>query len=311
MDGLPIGNYALLSDCRSAALVSRAGSVDWLCFPRFDSPAVFARILDPGAGHFAIRPAGEFRASRAYADQTMVLETTFVTASGTAVLTDAMAVGRNERGHDLGTGSPGVLLRRLECTGGEIEVAVSYAPRPEYGLIHPILETVPGGLAARGGAGRLLLSGPADLRVDGATATGRVRLTAGQAVSFALQHVPMWEPPLAAWDPGRIAARLADTMEGWRSWSAIHQTYEGPWRHLVHHSGRVLQALTFAPTGAIVAAPTTSLPETVGGNRNWDYRYAWIRDASFTIEALWVAACPDEANQFFEYLTTSAATSVR
>jgi len=311
MDGLPIGDYALLSDCRSAALVSRAGSVDWLCFPRFDSPAVFARILDPGAGHFAIRPAGEFQASRAYADQTMVLETTFVTASGTAVLTDAMAVGRNERGHDLGTGSPGVLLRRLECTDGEIEVEVSYAPRPEYGLIHPILETVPGGLAARGGAGRLLLSGLAHPRVDGATATARLRLTAGQTASFALQHVPMWEPPLTAWDPGQIAARLADTMEGWRSWSAIHQTYEGPWRHLVHHSGRVLQALTFAPTGAIVAAPTTSLPETVGGERNWDYRYTWVRDASLTMEALWVAACPDEADKFFGFLADAAASQLQ
>jgi GH15 family glucan-1,4-alpha-glucosidase len=311
MDGLPIGTYALLSDCRSAALVSRAGSVDWLCFPRFDSPAVFAGILDPGAGHFAIRPVGEFQARRAYADQTMVLETTFVTASGTAVLTDAMAVGRNERGHDLGTGSPGVLLRRLECTDGEIEVEVSYAPRPEYGLIHPILETVPGGLAARGGAGRLLLSGLAHLRADGATATARLRLTAGQTVSFALQHAPMWEPPLTAWDPGQIAARLADTMEGWRSWSAIHQTYEGPWRDLVHHSGRVLQALTFAPTGAIVAAPTTSLPETVGGERNWDYRYTWVRDACFTMEALWVAACPDEANRFFGFLADAAASQLQ
>src|SRR5215471_7253221 len=310
MDGLPIGNYALLSDCRSAALVSRAGSVDWLCFPRFDSPAVFARILDPGAGHFAIRPVGEFQASRAYADQAMVLETTFVTASGTAVLTDAMAVGRNERGHDLGTGSPGVLLRRLECTDGEIEVEVSYAPRPEYGLIHPILDTVSGGLAARGGAGRLLLSTLAHLRVDGATATARVQLTAGQTVSFALQHASMGEPPLTAWDPGQITARLADTMEGWRSWSAIHQTYEGPWRDLVHHSGRVLQALTFAPTGAIVAAPTTSLPETVGGERNWDYRYTWVRDASLTMEALWVAACPDEANKFFTFLADAAASQL-
>ena len=101
MDGLPIGDYALLSDCRSAALVSRDGSVDWLCFPRFDSPAVFARILDHGSGHFSIRPAGDFQASRAYAEQAMALKTTFVTAGGTAVLTDAMAVGRNERGHDL------------------------------------------------------------------------------------------------------------------------------------------------------------------------------------------------------------------
>ena len=125
MNSLPIGDYALLSDCRSAALVSRAGSVDWLCFPRFDAPAVFARILDSEAGHFAIRPVGDFETSRAYVDQTMALETTFRTATGTAVLTDAMAVGRNDRGHDLGAGSPGVLLRRLACTDGELEVEVS------------------------------------------------------------------------------------------------------------------------------------------------------------------------------------------
>jgi len=311
MDGLPIGDYALLSNCRSAALVSRAGSVDWLCLPRFDSPAVFARILDPGGGHFAIRPDGEFEASRAYVDQTMVLETMFVTASGTAVLTDAMAVGRNERGHDLGAESPGVLLRRLVCTDGEMEVEVSYAPRPEYGLIHPILEAVPGGLAARGGAGRLLLSAPATFQVEEATATAHLHLAAGQAVMFALQYAQMWEPPLAAWGAGHIDGRLEDTLKGWRSWSAIHQTYEGPWRDLVHHSGRVLQALTFAPTGAIVAAPTTSLPETVGGERNWDYRYTWVRDASLTMDALWVAACPDEANKFFTFLADAAASQLR
>jgi GH15 family glucan-1,4-alpha-glucosidase len=311
MDGLPIGDYALLSDCRSAALVSRAGSVDWLCFPRFDAPATFARILDPDGGHFAIRPEGEFEASRAYMAQTMVLETTFRTSAGTAVLTDAMAVGRNERGHDLGAESPGVLLRQLACTAGEMDVEVSYAPRPEYGLIHPILEEVPGGLAARGGAGRLLLSAPGGFRVDGATAYARLHLTAGQMVMFALQHAPLWDPPLAAWTVGEMAARLADTAEGWRSWSAIHQTYEGPWRDLVHHSGRVLQALTFAPTGAIVAAPTTSLPETVGGERNWDYRYTWVRDASLTMEALWVAACPDEADKFFGFLADAAASQLQ
>jgi len=311
MSSLPIGDYALLSDCRSAALVSRAGSVDWLCFPRFDSPAVFARILDPDGGHFAIRPAGDFQASRGYVDQTMALETTFRTATGIAVLTDAMAVGCNDRGHDLGAGSPGVLLRRLACTDGELEVEVSYAPRPEYGLIHPILEVIPGGVTARGGADRLLLSGSADSRVDGATATARLGVTAGQTVSFALQHGQMAEPPLTAWDADEIAARLEDTLKGWRSWSAIHQTYSGPWRDLIHHSGRVLQALTFQPTGAIVAAPTTSLPETVGGERNWDYRYTWVRDACLTMEALWVAACPDEANKFFAFLAYAAASQLR
>jgi GH15 family glucan-1,4-alpha-glucosidase len=204
-----------------------------------------------------------------------------------------------------------VLLRELTCTDGEMDVEISYAPRPEYGLIHPILEEVPGGLAARGGAGRLLLSAPGGFEIDGATARARLHLTAGQTVVFALQHAPIWDQPLAAWAPGEIVARLADTAEGWRSWSAIHQTYEGPWRDLVHHSGRVLQALTFAPTGAIVAAPTTSLPETVGGERNWDYRYTWVRDASLTMEALWVAACPDEADKFFGFLADAAASQLQ
>jgi alpha,alpha-trehalase len=311
MKSLPIGDYALLSDCRSAALVSRAGSVDWLCCPRFDAPAVFARILDAEAGHFAIRPAGDFRASRAYVDQTMALETTFRADTGVAVLTDAMAMGRNVRGHDLGAGSPGVLMRRLQCTQGRLDIDVTYAPRPEYGLIYPILEAVQGGIAARGGASRLLLSAPPGFQVAGATATARLHLLAGQTVSFALQHGQLSEPPLAAWDAEEIAARLEDTLEGWRSWSAIHQTYQGPWRELVLHSGRVLQALTFQPTGAIVAAPTTSLPETIGGERNWDYRYTWVRDASLTMDALWVAACPHEAGKFFGFLADTAASQLR
>ena len=311
MSRLPIGDYALLSDCRSAALVSRAGSVDWLCFPRFDAPAVCARILDDDGGHFSIHPADEFQITRAYAGRTMAVQTTFTTATGTVVLTDAMAVGRNDRGHDLGAGSPGVLLRRLACTDGAMDLDVSYAPRPEYGLVHPILDAVPGGLIARGGADRLLLSTPVGFQLDRATATACLRLAAGQKVGFALHHGQLWAPPLSSWDQDEITARLRDTLEAWRSWSAIHQTYDGPWRDLVHHSGRVLQALTFQPTGAIVAAATTSLPETVGGERNWDYRYTWVRDACLTMDALWVAACPDEANKFFAFLADAAASQLQ
>jgi alpha,alpha-trehalase len=308
MDSLPIGEYALLSDCHSAGLVSRGGSVDWLCLPRFDAPSVFCRLLDAGGGHFSIRPAGEFEASRRYVDQTMVLETTFTTQRGTAVLTDALATGRDERGHHLGADSPGTLLRSLACTEGEIEAELSYSPRPEYGLVHPLLFAVPCGLVARGGASRLLLSTSVGFAVEEASATATVRLTAGQTAVFALAHGEMAGPPLAPWTAEEITGRLADTIEGWRSWSAIHQNYEGPWRELVHHSGRVLQAMTFAPTGAIVAAPTTSLPETVGGARNWDYRYTWVRDASLTMDALWVAACPDEASKFFAFLATAAGS---
>src|SRR5262249_53020675 len=217
MDSLPIGDYAMLSDCQSAALVSRHGSVDWLCFPRFDGPSVFCRLLDPAGGYFAVQPAGEFRASRQYVDQTMVLETTFTIASGTAVLTDALAVGRNERGHDLGTHSPSVLLRRLACTGGEIEAEVSYAPRPRYGLVQPILAPVPGGLAALGDEGQLLLSTPVSFGVDGSTATARVRLTAGQIASFGLCLGHGAGAQRAPWTGKEIIDRLHDTVEGWRS----------------------------------------------------------------------------------------------
>ena len=307
MDSTPISDYAMLSDCRSAALVSRLGSVDWLCFPRFDGPSVFCRLLDPDGGRFAIQPVGEFRATRRYLDQTMVLETTFTTDDGTAVLTDALSIGRNERGHDLGAHSPSMLLRKIVCTAGEVEVEVSYSPRPQYGLVHPVLYPIDGGLAARGGADRMILSTSVSFAVEGSAATARIRLTAGESSFFGLGHANTADPPRKPWTSDQVNDWLNDTVEGWRSWSAIHQNYEGPWRELVHHSGRILQALTFAPTGAIVAAPTTSLPEAVGGPRNWDYRYTWVRDASLTMGALWVAACPDEASRFFSFLADATA----
>src|SRR6266702_7292554 len=311
MSNLPIADYALLSDCRSAALISRAGSVDWLCFPRFDGPSVFARLLDGQACHFSIRPADARAVTRRYLDQTMVLEATFRTATGTLILVDAMALGPDDRGHHLGANSPGALLRRLDCTVGQIPVEVSYAPRPEYGLIHPLLTRADGGLVSRGGADVLALSTPLPLQVDGSTATATISLRAGQTAAFALHHARRWEPPPLLWDQAEIVERLDDAIAGWRSWSRLHQAYEGPWKDLVHHSGRVLQALTFQPTGAIVAAPTTSLPETVGGERNWDYRYTWVRDASLTMEALWVAACPDEADKFFGFLADAAASQLQ
>src|SRR6202035_3450261 len=142
-------------------------------------------------------------------------------------------------------------------------------------------------------------------------ATARFTLRAGESAAFALAHSSSWEAPPAPLRTDEIEQYLDDTLEAWRSWSGLHQNYEGPWRDLVHHSGRVLQALTFYPTGAIVAAPTTSLPEAIGGGRNWDYRYTWVRDASLTVEALWVAACSDEANKFFAFLANAAGSGLR
>ena len=310
MSHLPIADYALLSDCHSAALVSSAGSVDWLCFPHFDSQSVFGRLLDYAAGHWSICARGAANTSRRYLDATMVLETTFKTDAGTALLTDAMALGSREREHDLGRNAPHCLLRSLSCTHGQIEIDFEYAPRPEYGLVIPLLKPVEKGVLGRGGASVLLLSSPIALKVEDGTVRTTFILNQGETVHFALQHRLSWEDPPSVWTQEEISRRLTDTAEGWRSWSHIHQNYDGPWRDLVAHSGRVLQALTFYPTGAIVAAPTTSLPETIGGDRNWDYRFTWVRDACFTLEALWVAACPDEAHKFFDFLAGAALTQV-
>ncbi|HYY88773.1 MAG TPA: trehalase-like domain-containing protein, partial [Chloroflexota bacterium] len=305
--GLSIADYALLSDCRSAALISREGSIDWLCVPRFDSGSVFGRLLDAAAGHWSIRPVDHAEVSRRYLPETMVLETTFRCPSGTLRLVDGMALGEGARRHDLGLGSPGVLLRQATCVEGEVALQVEFAPRPEYGIVYPLLAPTDGGLVARGGSDVLVLSAPMRIEVDRSTARINHTLRAGESVGFALQHARSSEPVPAAWSPEQIAERLEDTLAGWQSWSAIHQQYDGPWRELVHHSGRVLQALTFRPTGAIVAAPTTSLPESVGGERNWDYRYTWVRDASLTLQALWVAACPDEAELFFSWMANAVA----
>ncbi len=193
---------------------------------------------------------------------------------------------------------------------GSAEVDVEYAPRPEYGLLRPLLSAVEGGVTARGGAEWLVLTSPVRMEIGASTATARIRLAAGETARFGLHRTTLEEVPARIWRPDELAERLDGTIGAWRSWSALHQRYDGPWRELVHHSGRVLQGLTFQPSGAIVAAATTSLPEEVGGERNWDYRYAWVRDASFTMEALWVAACPDEATNFFAFMTTAAAAAV-
>ncbi|GLV56003.1 trehalase [Dictyobacter sp. S3.2.2.5] len=311
MSNVPIADYALLSDCRSATLVSRGGSIDWLCFPRFDGPSVFARLLGEQAGHWSISVDGEVNVSRRYLTGTMVLETTMRTRTGHAVLLDAMAMGRNERGHDLGVNSPGIVLRSLACESGTVDISIEYAPRFEYGLIFPLLRPIQGGILARGGADVLVLSTPAELSIDGSVARTHITLRAGERVNFALQHQMCWEQTSQVHRQAEISDDLQDTIKGWQTWSVLHQKYEGPWREHVHHSGCVLQALMFRPTGAIVAAATTSLPEAVGEGRNWDYRYTWIRDACLTLEALWIAACPDEAHWFFSWMAGAAATQIR
>ena len=302
----PIADLGLLSDCNSAALASRGGTIEWLCLPRFDSPSVFGRILDPEAGHWTIRPAGEFTTARRYLPGTLVLETTFTTDTGSARLVEALAFADAQRGHDLGLDAPHELLRLVEGVSGMVDFVLELAPRPEYGLVRPLLRATDDGARPFGGPNQVLFRAGVPVAVDASTVIARFEVTDGDRVGFSLRWAPLERTPAAPTAPANVAARLEDTAETWRSWEAEHSVYEGSHRDLVQLSSRVLQALTYRPTGAIVAAPTTSLPETVGGERNWDYRYSWIRDASLTLQALYIGACPDEASDFVSFMTSAA-----
>jgi GH15 family glucan-1,4-alpha-glucosidase len=271
---------------------------------------VFGRLLGEDAGHWQVAPVGEWTATRRYLPRSLVLETTFATATGTLVLTDLLAMGKDNGGHRLGIGVPHLLVRRVACVSGTVEVRVDYRPRPEYGLLVPLLAAVDNGVTARGGAEWLVLTSPIALDLTAGCGNGCRTLTAGETVHLGLQRSTLEQTPARVWSQQELSDVVDRTLGAWESWSELHQTYDGPWADLVHLSGRVLQGLSFQPSGAIVAAATTSLPEQVGGGRNWDYRYSWVRDSSFTMEALWVAACPDEAGNFFAFMTTAAASSV-
>jgi GH15 family glucan-1,4-alpha-glucosidase len=306
-DFRPVADYGLLADCNSAALVDRDGSIDWLCLPRYDSDAVLSRILDPDAGHWSIRPAGAYSSERRYLPGSLVIETTFTTDTGTVRLIDAMAFAEGQRGHDLGFDAPHEVLRGVEGISGEVELELELAPRPEYGLIKPLIRQVDGG-ARTYGACRVGVSSSAPLEVvDESVMRASFTVSAGERHGFAMCWAPaeQKEPPSPT-QAGDVFERLEDTVEAWRSWESDHDVYEGPNRELVRLSSRVLKGLTYRPTGAIVAAPTTSLPETVGGERNWDYRFSWIRDSSLTMEALYIGACSDEAEEFVSFMTSSA-----
>ncbi len=310
MSRTPVGDHAFLSDCRSSALVT-GGSVDWLCLPRFDSPPVFARLLDDAAGHFSIRPQDpSATATRRYLPTGLVLETTWTCAHGELVVQDALALDDHERGHQLGRSSPGILLRSARCGSGSVRLAWEYVPRPEFGLVHPQLHAVRGGAISSGGATVLLLSTDAPFTMQASTIAGTPTLTEGEHLAWAVQQVDAWDPAPSTISARRIRKRLAQTQTAWQSWSALHQRYEGPLRSLVHLSGVVLQGLSYARSGAVIAAATTSLPEGVGTARTWDYRYSWVRDASMTLRGLWVAACPDEAARFFAFLARAAASEL-
>jgi GH15 family glucan-1,4-alpha-glucosidase len=298
-----IEDYGFLSDCRSAALVGRAGAVDWWCVPRFDSASVFGRLLGPDAGHWSLCPTGHFEVERGYVEDTLALRTVFTTVEGAVAVTDALALEHAARGHDVGLRSPHVLLRRVEGLRGAVEMAIEFVPRMEYGMTVPHMAVSADGIVARGGPVRLVLSGPIQLSPGRGSAAARFAVRAGEQVDFRLAYSAAADPVVS--DRGGDAT-LDDTIAGWQSWARMHDGYQGRHRDAVRRSSLVLQGLTYQPTGAVVAAATTSLPEKAGGELNFDYRFAWLRDLSLTIRSLWIAACPHEANRLFRWISDAA-----
>jgi GH15 family glucan-1,4-alpha-glucosidase len=298
-----IGDYAIIGDCRSAALISRHGSLDWLCWPRFDSPSLFGALLDPAeGGRFTLRPVGPFSSERRYVGDTNILETTFRTPTGVVRLTDLMPVcSEADRRRELWPQHQ--ILRALECLTGEVEVELVCDPRPDYARTTPRLrDRGLLGLYYERGNTVLILHGdlPLTLSEKDAGARGRALLRAGERRYISLvfsQGEPAIVPPL-----GAVAERrIRTSLEWWEHW-ASRCTYQGPYRQAVLRSALTLKLMAYAPSGAVVAAPTSSLPEHLGGVRNWDYRYCWLRDASLTLQALFDLGYPAEAESFLAWL---------
>jgi GH15 family glucan-1,4-alpha-glucosidase len=296
-----IQDYGIVGDCRAVALVSRTGSVDWLCWPRFDSPAIFAALLDrEKGGCWSIHPSGSFQTERQYVGESNVLETRFRCSSGSAVLLDLMPVC-SEKFKDQNLLPDHELIRQLECTEGEVEFEVSFHPRPYYGLqAARIQDRGPLGLRTDVGGGAYWLRSGVRFSVDHDRASARVTMKRGDRAQFSLSYseqAPAVLPPLGEW----MHAAIERSIGWWQQW-AKQCKYEGPYRAAVVRSALVLKLLTYAPSGAITAAATTSLPEQIGGDQNWDYRYCWLRDASLTIRALLGLGYLPEAESFLGWL---------
>jgi GH15 family glucan-1,4-alpha-glucosidase len=296
---LRIEDYALIGDCMTAALVGRDGSIDWLCLPRFDSGACFAALLgEPEHGRWLIAPRDPVtRAERRYRDGSLILTSRFATAEGEVELVDFMRP-QHAQPH---------LVRLVRGRRGRVAMRTELILRFGYGTAVPWVERLPegGGLTAVAGPDMAVLRTPVELRGEDLRTLGEFEVDAGETVPFVLSWGPSHRSPPPPVDADHA---LRDTEGFWSRWSR-RCTPAGPWTETVRHSLVVLKALTYAPTGGIVAAPTTSLPEQIGGPRNWDYRYCWLRDASFTLLALMHAGYYDEARAWRDWLFRAIAGS--
>src|SRR5512142_795744 len=293
---LPIEDYALIGDCHTAALVGRDGSINWLCFPRFDSAACFAALLGGhGHGRWLIAPAAEVHGvRRKYRDGTLILETEFETNEGAVRIIDCMPLS-NERWD---------VLRIVEGLSGRVAMRMELIIRFDYGSIVPwVRRSGDNTLLATAGPDTLELHTEVAVHGENMKTVAEFHVSKGERTHFALNYRPSHEATQQAIDPEQT---LTATENNWRTWSE-RCTYQGRWRDAVVRSLITLKALTYAPTGGLVAAPTTSLPEQPGGVRNWDYRYCWLRDATFTLNALLLAGYHEEAVAWREWLLRAAA----
>jgi GH15 family glucan-1,4-alpha-glucosidase len=296
-----IRDHALIGNCRSAALVSKTGTIDWLCWPRFDSPSIFGALLDEQAGRWTLAPAGARSTSRRYLDGTNVLETRFETTSGVLVVTDFMPVASDEEKRVLLLGDHEI-VRIARCESGDVDVETVFDARPDYAGREPTVRDA-GKLGIRVETADALLVLRTDLShrsLDGAVVRGRHRLRAGDQVHLSLTFTDdciAVLPPVGDW----TSAALERTIRWWRRWVA-QLRYDGPAHEAVVRSALALRLMVYAPSGAVVAAPTTSLPERLGGDLNWDYRFCWLRDASMTVRALFGLGYPEEASAFVSWL---------
>jgi GH15 family glucan-1,4-alpha-glucosidase len=290
-----IEDYGLIGDLQTAALVSREGSIDWLCFPRFDSGACFAALLgDAENGHWTLQPAGEFRSPyRRYTDDTLILESTFETSEGSARLIDFMPP----------RGSTPDVVRIVEGVSGRVEMRMELVLRFDYGSVVPWVRALDGDLIAIAGPEAVVLRTPVELQGRDFRTYASFTVSEGDRVPFVLTWFRSHEPRPEGVDP---EAALEDTISYWTDW-ASRCTHGGRWHDDIHRSVLTLKALTYAPTGGVVAAPTTSLPEALGGVRNWDYRYCWLRDAALTLLALIRSGYVEEAGAWRDWLLRAAA----